>query len=119
MVRQLRGKGSGWGDGWWRLLAGGLGPLARSCLPAMRCLPAQAPFHSRHTPMPPLPATAELAALKSGLSQEREERVAEDDEIVAAVNDYTRALQVRVDNSSGALSVLTQNLTGPVCEGGM
>jgi hypothetical protein len=31
--------------------------------------------------------------LQSALSIEREERVAEDDEIVAAVNDYTKALQ--------------------------
>ncbi|GFH27138.1 uncharacterized protein HaLaN_25410, partial [Haematococcus lacustris] len=35
----------------------------------------------------------ELAALKSSLALEREERVAEDDEIVQAINDYTRALQ--------------------------
>lgn len=32
-------------------------------------------------------------ALQTALAVEREERVAEDDEIVAAVNDYTRALQ--------------------------
>lgn len=31
--------------------------------------------------------------LQTQLAVEREERVAEDDEIVAAVNDYTRALQ--------------------------
>jgi len=30
---------------------------------------------------------------QNALVTEREERVAEDDEIVAAVNDYTRALQ--------------------------
>jgi hypothetical protein len=30
---------------------------------------------------------------QSALAVEREERVAEDDELVAAVNDYTRALQ--------------------------
>lgn len=35
----------------------------------------------------------ELSALKAALAVEREERVAEDDEIVQAVNDYTRALQ--------------------------
>ena len=35
----------------------------------------------------------ELGGLKAGLAAEREERLAEDDEIVAAVNDYTRALQ--------------------------
>jgi hypothetical protein len=32
-------------------------------------------------------------AVQTQLAVEREERVAEDDEIVAAVNDYTRALQ--------------------------
>lgn len=31
--------------------------------------------------------------LQNAVAAEREERVAEDDEIVAAVNDYTRALQ--------------------------
>ncbi len=31
--------------------------------------------------------------VQNALASEREERVAEDDEIVAAVNDYTRALQ--------------------------
>ena len=31
--------------------------------------------------------------VQTSLAVEREERVAEDDEIVAAVNDYTRALQ--------------------------
>eukprot|EP00878_Enallax_costatus_P018289 GHUV01019247.1.p1 GENE.GHUV01019247.1~~GHUV01019247.1.p1 ORF type:complete len:224 (+),score=76.17 GHUV01019247.1:41-673(+) len=35
----------------------------------------------------------EVASLKNALAVERDERVAEDDEIVAAVNDYTRALQ--------------------------
>ena len=35
----------------------------------------------------------ELAGLKAGLQLEREERIAEDDEIVQAVNDYTKALQ--------------------------
>ncbi len=35
----------------------------------------------------------ELACLKMAVNAEREERVAEDDEIVQAVNDYTRALQ--------------------------
>lgn len=35
----------------------------------------------------------EIAGLKTAVAVEREERVAEDDEIVAAVNDYTRALQ--------------------------
>jgi hypothetical protein len=34
-----------------------------------------------------------VSALKAALALEREERVAEDDEIVQAVNDYTRALQ--------------------------
>jgi hypothetical protein len=31
--------------------------------------------------------------VQNAVAAEREERVAEDDEIVAAVNDYTRALQ--------------------------
>mmetsp|Transcript_444 Transcript_444/g.1145 ORF Transcript_444/g.1145 Transcript_444/m.1145 type:complete len:273 (-) Transcript_444:1052-1870(-) len=35
----------------------------------------------------------ELNAFKAALALEREERVAEDDEIVQAINDYTRALQ--------------------------
>lgn len=35
----------------------------------------------------------EVAGLKAALALEREERVAEDDEIVQAVNDYTKALQ--------------------------
>ncbi|GIL59437.1 hypothetical protein Vafri_14118 [Volvox africanus] len=35
----------------------------------------------------------EVAALKAALALEREERIAEDDEIVQAVNDYTKALQ--------------------------
>mmetsp|Transcript_27178 Transcript_27178/g.69192 ORF Transcript_27178/g.69192 Transcript_27178/m.69192 type:complete len:278 (-) Transcript_27178:593-1426(-) len=35
----------------------------------------------------------ELAQLKSALALEREERIAEDDEIVQAINDYTKALQ--------------------------
>ncbi|GBF88940.1 SF-assemblin [Raphidocelis subcapitata] len=35
----------------------------------------------------------ELAALKTAVAAEREERVAEDDEIIMAVNDYTKALQ--------------------------
>lgn len=46
--------------------------------------------HAQHTAPRllslPLPVQNAVAA-------EREERVAEDDEIVAAVNDYTRALQ--------------------------
>eukprot|EP00877_Chromochloris_zofingiensis_P007535 jgi/Chrzof1/3034/Cz12g09040.t1 len=44
----------------------------------------------------------ELAGLKASLAQEREERVAEDDEIVQAVNDYTRALQdgLRIVNTN-------------------
>ncbi len=44
----------------------------------------------------------EIATLKSGLATEREERVAEDDEIVQAVNDYTRALQdgLRIVNNN-------------------
>lgn len=37
--------------------------------------------------------TAPALASQTALAVEREERVAEDDEIVAAVNDYTRALQ--------------------------
>jgi hypothetical protein len=39
------------------------------------------------------PAPAQVAALKAALALEREERIAEDDEIVQAVNDYTKALQ--------------------------
>lgn len=35
----------------------------------------------------------EVAGLKAALALEREERIAEDDEIVQAVNDYTKALQ--------------------------
>ncbi|MEW5301329.1 MAG: hypothetical protein WDW36_004194 [Sanguina aurantia] len=35
----------------------------------------------------------EVTGLKAGLELEREERVAEDDEIVQAINDYTKALQ--------------------------
>ena len=35
----------------------------------------------------------EVSGLKAALALEREERIAEDDEIVQAVNDYTRALQ--------------------------
>lgn len=35
----------------------------------------------------------ELASLKGAMAAEREERVAEDDEIIMAVNDYTKALQ--------------------------
>lgn len=35
----------------------------------------------------------ELAALKSALAAERDERITEDDEIIMAVNDYTKALQ--------------------------
>ncbi|KAI8470508.1 MAG: striated microtubule associated system I fiber component [Monoraphidium minutum] len=35
----------------------------------------------------------ELAMLKGAVTAEREERVAEDDEIIMAVNDYTKALQ--------------------------
>jgi SF-assemblin/beta giardin len=35
----------------------------------------------------------ELTTLKGQLEMERSERIAEDDEIVQAVNDYTRALQ--------------------------
>lgn len=35
----------------------------------------------------------EINNLKSAIQMEREERISEDDEIVQAVNDYTRALQ--------------------------
>ncbi len=35
----------------------------------------------------------DVAKLNSLVALEREERIAEDDEIVQAVNDYTRALQ--------------------------
>mmetsp|Transcript_6999 Transcript_6999/g.11898 ORF Transcript_6999/g.11898 Transcript_6999/m.11898 type:complete len:262 (-) Transcript_6999:715-1500(-) len=38
-------------------------------------------------------ALDDVASLKAALALEREERIAEDDEIVQAVNDYTRALQ--------------------------
>lgn len=34
-----------------------------------------------------------MCVFQAALALEREERVAEDDEIVQAVNDYTRALQ--------------------------
>lgn len=44
----------------------------------------------------------EIANLRSALSMERDERVAEDDEIVQAINDYTRALQdgLRIVNTT-------------------
>lgn len=35
----------------------------------------------------------EIAAVRSELKAEQEERVAEDEQIVGAINDYTRALQ--------------------------
>ena len=44
----------------------------------------------------------EIAAVKSALNAEKEERVAEDEQIVHAINDYTRALQdgLRIVNQS-------------------
>jgi len=44
----------------------------------------------------------EIAALKGALNAEKEERVAEDEQIVHAINDYTRALQdgLRIVNQS-------------------
>ena len=44
----------------------------------------------------------EIASLKSALNAEKEERVAEDEQIVHAINDYTRALQdgLRIVNQS-------------------
>lgn len=35
----------------------------------------------------------EIAAVKAELKAEQEERIAEDEQIVGAINDYTRALQ--------------------------
>ena len=47
-------------------------------------------------------ALTEIASLKSALNAEKEERVAEDEQIVHAINDYTRALQdgLRIVNQS-------------------
>jgi len=44
----------------------------------------------------------EIASLKSALQMEREERIAEDEQIVHAINDYTRALQdgLRIVNTA-------------------
>ena len=44
----------------------------------------------------------EIAAIKGALNAEKEERVAEDEQIVHAINDYTRALQdgLRIVNQS-------------------
>ena len=35
----------------------------------------------------------ELAGLKNKMQMEREERISEDEQIVLAINDYTKALQ--------------------------
>ena len=43
----------------------------------------------------------EIAVMKQELSSERDERVSEDEQIVAAINEYTKALQegLRIVNS--------------------
>jgi len=48
---------------------------------------------THNPPHPQVVVLEELASLKSAMAAEREERVAEDDEIIMAVNDYTKALQ--------------------------
>lgn len=65
-------------------------PSTACCLLSHQgCRTAPSPCSHPHccVCVPPCPA------LQTALAVEREERVAEDDEIVAAVNDYTRALQ--------------------------
>ncbi len=72
--------------------AAGLLPLALSLFLSLSHTSLRPPM-PRPPPRPPLAQGAvldEVAGLKAALALEREERIAEDDEIVQAVNDYTK-----------------------------